>query len=49
MNLEPKEVELYYHLLHNLMVYVNHRHKILKGLDQIDDVKKFSLDSAPEL
>ena len=44
MNLEPKEVELYYHLLHNLMVYVNHRHKILKGLDQIDDVKKFSLD-----
>lgn len=44
MKLSKEDVELFYRLFHSLLVYVNKKLEIVKGLNSPDDFKKFSLE-----
>ncbi len=44
MNISPADVKLFYKLHYPLLIYVNKKFKILKGLSSPNDLKKFTLE-----
>lgn len=49
MRLSKEDVRLFYKLYHPLLLHVNKKARILKGLNSFDDLKKFSLEDANKL
>lgn len=49
MKLSKEDVELFYKLYHPLLVYVNKKFKIIKGIDSPEDFKKFPIGDIVKL
>lgn len=49
MKLSKEDVELFYRLYHPLLVYVNKKFEIIKGIDSPEDFKKFSIEEINKL
>jgi len=49
MKLSKEDVELFYRLYHPLLVYVNKKFEIIKGIDSPEDFKKFSIGEINKL
>lgn len=49
MKLSKEDVELFYRLFHPLLVYVNKKFEIIKGINSSKDIKKFPLQDIVKL